>query len=390
LPFARSTKPKEAFLLVLGAISIALSLALSGMHFGQRAENNDVSEHGHSTRLTSFAPRARGQNLATSAADADVGTKLMSTDSKTHFAETTSSAVQVMRLSASGEPALEIYHHPGQGLSVLYVHGATFPAALSIDYKIDGKSWSEDLQSRGFDVWSFDLAGYGGSDWPISAPREIPGRADDVARQIARVVGHIRRTTGHSRIAIIAHSWGTIPAGLFAGMHPDWVDRLVLFGPVAQRREIERLPHSLIRLVSAEDQWRSFQSGVPDGQPSPIQKERFDLWARTYLETDPSSATRMPAAVKVPAGPDADFAAAWSGHLPYDPAKIHAPTMIVRGEWDAITRDADATWLINAMTHVPGGVRDIKLSHGAHRMHLEQNRQLLFDATAAFLEESEK
>ena len=47
---------------------------------------------------------------------------------------------------------------------VLYVHGATFPSALSIAHRFDGYSWRDALCAEGFDVWGFDFLGYGGSD----------------------------------------------------------------------------------------------------------------------------------------------------------------------------------------------------------------------------------
>jgi pimeloyl-ACP methyl ester carboxylesterase len=301
---------------------------------------------------------------------------------------------EVFLLRDSGEPALSIHHEPGPGPSVLYVHGATFPAALSMNYRIDGKSWADDLHARGFDVWSFDFAGYGGSDRAAAMQRakvalaQVPGQAPDAAHQIERVVRAIRERTHHARVSIIAHSWGTIPAGLFTGTHVAWVEKLVLFGPVAQRDGHEKLESAAVpaTFVGRSDQWESFQSGVPKGRSSPISSEEFDRWVKTYLTTDATSAERSPASVEVPAGPDVDFADAWNGHLPYDPSSIRVPTMIVRGEWDAITRDADAAWLVNAMKNVPGGARDVKLPHGAHRMHLEENRQSLFDAVGDFLE----
>src|ERR1700689_4818572 len=46
---------------------------------------------------------------------------------------------------------------------VLYVHGATFPSALSIAHRFDGYSWRDDLNTAGFDVWGLDFAGFGGS-----------------------------------------------------------------------------------------------------------------------------------------------------------------------------------------------------------------------------------
>src|SRR5579871_6931167 len=48
--------------------------------------------------------------------------------------------------------------------AVLYVHGATFPSALSIAHRFDGKSWRDALNDAGFDVWGLDFYGFGHSD----------------------------------------------------------------------------------------------------------------------------------------------------------------------------------------------------------------------------------
>src|ERR1700730_12927671 len=48
--------------------------------------------------------------------------------------------------------------------AVLYVHGATFPSALSIAYRFDGRSWRDSLCDAAFDVWGLDFYGFGHSD----------------------------------------------------------------------------------------------------------------------------------------------------------------------------------------------------------------------------------
>src|SRR5215471_20956887 len=48
--------------------------------------------------------------------------------------------------------------------AVLYVHGGTFPSALSIAHRFDGTSWRDALNEAGFDVWGLDFRGFGYSD----------------------------------------------------------------------------------------------------------------------------------------------------------------------------------------------------------------------------------
>jgi pimeloyl-ACP methyl ester carboxylesterase len=117
------------------------------------------------------------------------------------------------------------------------------------------------------------------------------------------------------------------------------------------------------------------------------QYSRIPAWCAggpAYMASDPGSASRTPASVQIPNGPAADIAEAWSGRLAYDPASITAPVLIVRGDWDTVTTDADARWLWDALTRA-ASKRDVKISRGTHVMHLETSRSALFDEVATFL-----
>lgn len=299
----------------------------------------------------------------------------------------------VTRLTGGpGEPALLVRHAAGQGPSLVYVHGATFPSALSVAYRFAGQSWMDDLQQRGFDVRSFDFAGYGGSDRPASlsgAASGLPpaGRAAESTVQLARVVDHVLRVTGQRRVSLIAHSWGSIVAGRYASLRPERVKRLVLFGPIC-RREMPDLaaPESVgaWRLVTVADQLARFVEDVPEGHAPVLIEPELCSWAPAYLASDPGAAANRPEpAVRIPAGPRADILAAWSGELGYEPAGVSAPTLIVRGAWDSLCTDADADWLRQRLDAEE--VRDVVIPSGTHLMHLEHARAGLFEATAAFL-----
>jgi len=276
--------------------------------------------------------------------------------------------------------------------AVLYVHGATFPSALSIAHRFDGRSWRDALNDAGFDVWGLDFHGFGHSDrYPaMSRPAtDAPPLcvAEDAAKQVEAAVRFILAHQGLEKLSLIAHSWGSMPASLFAARHPTQVDRLVLFGPIARRgpRRYEAPPVlPAWRVVTAEDQWNRFVEDVPAHEPPVLSRAHFDAWSECYLDSDPESRARDPAGVKTPLGPFSEIIKAWHGQLAYDPSQVRCPVAIIRGEWDGLVTDADARWLFEAFTHAPLK-RDIKIGRGTHLMHLEATRPALWRESIGFL-----
>src|SRR5262249_23093166 len=121
--------------------------------------------------------------------------------------------------------------------AILYVHGATFPSALFIAHRFDGRSWRDELGDAGFDVWGLDFYGFGQSDRYPEMGRPAADHAPlcvavDAATQLNAAVRFIVAHQGIDKISLISHSWGSMPVGLFAGGHSALVDRIVLFAPI--------------------------------------------------------------------------------------------------------------------------------------------------------------
>ena len=95
--------------------------------------------------------------------------------------------VVMEEMTVPSEPGIEIYVRNKRSAdmtafrperTVLYVHGATYPASTAFDLKLDGQSWMEYIASRGYDVWLLDLRGYGKS----TRPPEMAAKPEDKAR----------------------------------------------------------------------------------------------------------------------------------------------------------------------------------------------------------------
>jgi alpha-beta hydrolase superfamily lysophospholipase len=297
-------------------------------------------------------------------------------------------------LRAPGQPTLALQvqyppHRKDAGTDVLYLHGSTFGADMSIFYRLDGHSWADALNDAGLSVWGFDWAGYGHSErYPQGVTTPV-GRMADVLPQLRRVVGAIRARNSDRPIALIAHSWGGGVAAAYAALYPQDVKALVLFGPITPRTPTGNTappaaPAASHYTVSLWAQYRRFVEDVPRGQPQVLSEAHFQAWGEAYLATDPTARTRTPPSVWTPTGPSADVQAWWSGDWMYAPACVKAPTLVVRGEWDSLCTDADAKTLLDALGSTDK--RDCKIARATHLMHLEAQREVLYRHTNEFLQ----
>ena len=283
--------------------------------------------------------------------------------------------------------------------TLVYVHGATYPASTAFDLKLDGQSWMDYIAARGYDVYLLDLRGYGKSTRPKEMSEAAANNAplvrnDTAIKDIGTVVDFVLQRRNIARVNLLGWSWGTaLMAGYTAQNNPK-VERLVLYAPVWIRQTASLVqtgpgPTPAYRTVSRDSAMGRWLTGVPeDKKATLIPAGWFDAWADATWATDPEGAKMNPPVLRAPNGVVQDGLDFWAaGKSTYEPANIKVPTMLVLGEWDRDTPPYMAQTLFPLLVNAPGK-RFVMLAEGTHTIIMEKNRTKLFEAVQSFLDEA--
>ena len=286
--------------------------------------------------------------------------------------------------------------------TVLFVHGATYPAHACFDLPIDGLSWMDYIAARGYDVYLLDLRGYGKSTRPPEMAQKPEAnspivRTEIVVKDLAAVVDFILKRRNIPRLVLIGWSWGTFSSPSYAIAHSSTVERLVLYAPIfigmtgrlAVAEAGQRLP--AYRTVTREQARARWYNGVPeDKKATLVAPGVFDAWADATFASDPEGAKMNPPVIRAPNGVMADVAETfWVGKPYYDPTKITVPTLLVTAAWDNDVPPHMARTLFPLLVNSPDK-RLVELPQGTHSVMMETTRFELFAAVQAFLDEGGK
>src|ERR1700745_388376 len=162
------------------------------------------------------------------------------------FAQSPKIVMEEMMVPAA-DPVIEIYVRNKRPAdlrafrperTVLFVHGATYPAHTTFDLPIEGRSWMDHIAACGYDVYLLDLRGYGKSTRPpemAQSPHANPPivRTETAVEDIAAVVDFILARRAIPRLVLLGWSWGTFSTPTYAIAHPDKVARLSVYAPIS-------------------------------------------------------------------------------------------------------------------------------------------------------------
>ncbi|RAU21695.1 alpha/beta hydrolase [Paramagnetospirillum kuznetsovii] len=305
---------------------------------------------------------------------------------------------------SSKQPNVELYlrnKHPEALYSVkpertvLFIHGASYPAHSSFDFPIDGKSWMDWLAEQGYDVYSLDIRGYGKSTRPPEMKQTPEANAPIVdtiqaVEDLSSAVDFILSRRNSQQLTLVGWSWGATVAGTYASTSAERVGRLVLYAPQWLRNVAPPSSAEMAKVPAwrnadprhARDIWLK---GVPaDKRDTVLPKSVFNAWVTTTLASDSEPA--VPGTVRAPNGVVLDTMKYWASGKPrWNPELVSSPVLVIQGEWDAEAPPAMGLVVFNTLTHA-SFKRYVMVGESSHAALFEANRRQLYQAVQEFIE----
>jgi pimeloyl-ACP methyl ester carboxylesterase len=250
--------------------------------------------------------------------------------------------------------------------TVLFVHGSSMASQPTFDLKVPGRPDSSVMDwfaARGFDTWCMDHEGYGRSDKSRPINCDIANGADDLAAG----TDYIMKTTGAKKLLVYGISSGALRAALFAQAHPERVARLALDAFVwtgegsptlAERKK--KLPEFSAKNRRPID--KAFVHSIfTRDHPGTADQATIEAFAEQIVALDDS----------VPTGTYVDMCS----RLPIvDPARISAPTIVMRGQWDGIAGVDD---LLEFFKRLPNPDKQFTVMAGISHASFQQKNYLM-------------
>jgi len=262
--------------------------------------------------------------------------------------------------------------HP---LPVLFLaHGSSMSGRPTFDLTVPGRgeySLMNVFAGYGFDVWTMDFEGYGRSTQTDGNSNIAEG-----VRDLKAATDLIVKETGQSRMHLFGESSGGLRAASFAMSYPERADRLVLAAftytgenspTLTDRAKQLDFYKTHSRRPRDRDMIRSIFTRDKAGTADPAVGEAL-------------ANAELPFGDTVPTGTYLDMTA----NLPVvDPLKVHAPVLLVRGEYDGIATEDD---LVSFFRKLPNRDRQLIVLPGmAHSVVLGINRDQLWHVMRGFL-----
>ncbi len=305
------------------------------------------------------------------------------------------------------EKVLASHQNDSQPKVVLMVHGGFAPGLVAYDLEYKDYSFMNALALQGFDVFVLSHTGYPPSprpmmDDPNNVAKEhqselIPHILSDYSNpryphklvssgtewdELETVVNFICDLRKVDKISFVGWSTGTPRAGGYAALHPERVDKLVMYG-IAPFFDTEDPPSQIpedgaptilqTRDFLLNNRWRDHVHGDHQLEDPEVCNA---VW-NELMAADPIGASWGRDGRGIMRAPNR-MNYGWKTNL----KKIKAPTLMLLGEFDDYEKRIEAWHALESPQRM-----FIKVRHSSHFMQFESARHFLYKATVNWLEQ---
>lgn len=323
----------------------------------------------------------------------------------THVSTVPANAGKTVGLFLRERAARSTLAAPAGRKVILMVHGGFGPSIVAYDLRYRDYSFMAQLARAGFDVFTFSHTGYAPSPRPLMddpcnvdpefqpllvphvlaapVPPRYPYKLVSSRTEwdeLETVVRFIRELRAVERVSLVGWSTGAPRAGGFAALHPEAVDKLVLFGPApwfasdappAQFPEPGAPTLLQTREFLLDRRWRDHVRCEGQLDDPAV----CDVYWRAIMALDEVGSTWGPNGEGIIRAPNRmNFG--WRENL----ARIRCPTLVMLGEYDNYAQRLDAWRGLGAEHKL-----FIRIACASHFVGFERGRHLLHRATAAWI-----
>jgi pimeloyl-ACP methyl ester carboxylesterase len=269
---------------------------------------------------------------------------------------------------------------------ILLVHGGGPGGTASFDLDVPGYSLAADFAQAGHPVYVMNLRGWENSTRPdvMNQPPENNPPAvtsEEAVRDIGAVVDAIRQRQQGEPVALVGWATGGHWAGMYTSQNNEKVSHLVmlnsLYGVDApwELRSAFEDPNNpgtfdasggAYRLNNAEGLIAQWNRTIPVEDKSQWRDPRVvEAYQQAALASDPTSETRNPASMRIPAAYRLESYNLSRGQKYWEAEDITVPTLVLRGELDFWSRPEDLRALEAELTNTPR-VETVTIPDGTH------------------------
>ena len=293
---------------------------------------------------------------------------------------------------------------------ILLIHGGGSGSVTSFDINVPGYSVAADLAAKGHQVYLMNVRGWERSTRPASfdePPEENPPAvtSEQAVLDISAVVDWINQQNQSSKVALLGWATGGHWAGMYTSRNNDKVSHLImlnsLYGvdaPWELNKAFENpnqpgqfdASTGAYRLANAKGLLAKWDETIPATDKSQWREEAVaKAYQRSALASDPTSNTRQPPSLRIPAAYRQESYNLANGKKYWNAKDITVPTLVIRGKRDFWSRPADMKALKAELVNAPR-VETETIPNGTHYLFLDlpkRGRDRFIQEVVLFLEE---